>query len=125
MQGLADQAAMAIENTRLVEEAKGAALSRQSFERLLSPNLVEKVLSGELAVNRGGELRTVTVLFSDIRGFTQMSEDQPAPEIVKLLNEYFEAMVEVVFANFGTLDNFLGDGLMAIWGAPVAGEDEA
>lgn len=125
VQGLADQAAMAIETTQLVDEAKGAALTRQSFERLLSPNLVEKVISGELAVNRGGELREVTILFSDIRGFTEMSENQPAPEIVQLLNDYFEAMVEIVFDNNGTLDKFMGDGLMAMWGAPVTGTKDA
>lgn len=125
IQVLASQAAMAIENIRLVKQVETEALTRQNFERLLSPNLVEKVVSGELRIEKGGELRPVTVLFADVRGFTEMSENQPAPEIVHMLNEYFEAMVEVIFQFDGTLDKFMGDGLMALWGAPVTHQGDA
>jgi adenylate cyclase len=125
LQGLALQAAIAIENSFLVKRIEAEAVTRQQFERLLSPNLVEQVITGELAIEKGGEVRQVTVLFSDVRGFTELSENRPAREVVHMLNEYFEAAVEVIFQFDGTLDKFLGDGLMAIWGAPVHTDNDA
>jgi adenylate cyclase len=70
---------------------------RQQFARLLSPNLVEKIVAGDLDIVKGGQIRDLTVLFSDIRGFTRMTEEFPPQDIVRMLNEYFEIMVEIVF----------------------------
>ena len=120
LQAVAQQAAIAIENSRLVERIEKEALTRQKFEKMLSPNLVERVVNGELSIEKGGELRQVTVMFSDIRGFTELAEKLPPQDVVKMLNEYFELLVDVVFDFDGTLDKFIGDSLMAIWGAPVA-----
>src|SRR3989442_5938211 len=67
----------------------------------------------------GGVLQTITVLFADIRGFTRISEHAAPEKIVQLLNRYFSAMTDIIFAHGGTLDKYLGDGLIALFGAPT------
>ena len=116
---IANQAAVAIQNARLAKKIEEEARTRAQFQRLLSPNLVEQVVSGQLHLEKGGELREVTILFSDIRGFSTMSEKYRPTEIVAMLNEYFEVMIEVLFRFQGTLDKYVGDEIMALFGAPV------
>jgi adenylate cyclase len=123
--GVAAQAAMFIENNILAKKIEREIITRERFSRLVSPNIAERVASGELEVKKGGELVTeCTVFNSDIRGFTRMSEGSPPEIIVEMLNEYFELMVETLFKYEGTLDKFMGDGLMALWGAPVVHPDD-
>jgi adenylate cyclase len=123
---IANQAAMFIEINILGKKIEQEVVNRERFSRLLSPNVAEKVLSGELEVKKGGRLvNGCTVFNSDIRGFTAMSERVTPQEIVDMLNEYFELMVETIFKYEGTLDKFMGDGLMALWGAPVVHPDDA
>lgn len=100
------------------------AATRERFQRLLSPNLAEMVVSGELDVKKGGEDRNATVLFVDIRGFTTLSENNRASEVLKILNEYYEIIVDVVFKREGTVDKFMGDEMMVIWGAPLKNDDD-
>jgi adenylate cyclase len=119
LQGIAQQASIAIENSRLITQIELEAINRQKFEKMLSPNLVEQLLSGALEIEKGGELREVAVMFTDIRGFTSFSEKSRPEDLVKLLNEYFELMVDLVFEYEGTLDKYMGDGMMALWSAPV------
>ncbi len=123
---IAAQAAMFIEINILGKKIEQEIVNRERFSRLLSPNVAERVLSGELEVKKGGQLvETCTVFNSDIRGFTAMSERGSPESIVEMLNDYFEMMVETVFNYEGTLDKFMGDGIMAMWGAPVAHPDDA
>jgi adenylate cyclase len=78
------------------------------------------VVAGKLQLEKGGALQEVTALFSDIRCFTAMTEKREAQEMVRILNEYFEIMVDVLFKYQGTLDKFVGDEIIALFGAPVA-----
>lgn len=95
------------------------AATRENFRRLLSPDLAEMVVSGELTVERGGENRIVSVMFVDIRDFTSLSSDAKASDVLQMLNDYYETLVDVIFKHEGTIDKFIGDGIMVIWGAPV------
>jgi adenylate cyclase len=123
---IAAQAAMFIEINILGKKIEQEIINRERFSRLLSPNIAKRVLSGELEVKKGGALvQECTVFNSDIRGFTRMSEGSRPESLVEMLNEYFEHMVETVFKYEGTLDKFMGDGIMALWGAPVAHPDDA
>jgi adenylate cyclase len=123
---IAAQAAMFIEINILGRKVEQEILSRERFSRLLSPNVAEKVLSGDMVIQIGGQLvQECTVFNSDIRGFTQMSDGAAPEPLVEMLNEYFELMVETLFKYEGTLDKFMGDGIMALWGAPVVTKDDA
>jgi adenylate cyclase len=122
---VAGQAAMFIENTILAKKVEAEIVLRDRFARLVAPNVAEQMMSGKLEVKKGGQLvQGLTVFNSDIRGFTAMSEGTTAEVIVEMLNEYFELMVETLFKYEGTLDKFMGDGILAFWGAPLAHPDD-
>lgn len=112
------------ERRKLAEKMERDAAMRERFQRLLSPDLAEMVVSGELRVEKGGEDRVATVLFVDIRGFTAISENTHASEVLQLLNDYYETIVDIVFSFEGTVDKFIGDAMMVIWGAPVQHADD-
>jgi len=121
--GIGAQAAIAIQNARLAKKIEQETLTRVQFQRLIPPSVVDQVVSGQLVIERGGKLQEATILMADIRGFTQMSEKKTPQEIVAMLNEYFEVMVDILFKHEGSLDKFVGDEIIGLFGAPIAIKD--
>ncbi|MDB4888028.1 MAG: adenylyl cyclase class-3/4/guanylyl cyclase [Gemmatimonadetes bacterium] len=118
-------AAVAIDNSQFAERSRREALVRSNFERYFAPQLAARIAHSPEAARLGGEKRQVVVLFSDIRGFTALSETMNPDAMASLLTEYFTEMVECVFRHDGTLDKFIGDAVMAQWGAPLGNPDDA
>lgn len=98
---------------------------RNDLSRFLSQPVVDSILSGENTLSLGGHYQEITVLFADMVAFTRASETTPPDRVVALLNELFSMLTEIVFRHGGTVDKFIGDCLMAVWGAPVTHEDHA
>jgi adenylate cyclase len=116
--------ASGIRNSRYADQLQREATVRSNFERYFAPNVAAEIAQQQGAVALGGDRRPLTVLFSDIRGFTSLSERMTPEEIAQLLSDYFSEMVEIVFEHGGTLDKFIGDAVMALWGAPIAHADD-
>ncbi len=107
----------------LTEERKKKEI-KSMFQRYVTQEVVNELIDNPEALALGGKRKEVTILFSDIRGFTSMSEKMKPEEVVHILNEYFSAMIEIIFKYEGTLDKFIGDAIMAVFGAPVAHPDD-
>ena len=124
---IAAEAAISFDSAHTHEELSRRALERRALERFLSSSIVEKILAHPDEIHLGGENQTATILFADIRNFTRMSEKMEPQDVVKLLNTFFTEMTDLIFENGGTLDKYLGDGIMAVFGAPIAraGADDA
>lgn len=109
----------------VLEDISQEKRMKTTMYRYMTPGVAERVMAqGEDAL-MVGERKEVTILFSDIRGYTTLTENLGAAEVVSLLNQYFETMVEAVFNHEGTLDKFIGDALMAVFGAPLPLENHA
>ena len=116
----------AITSFRMVFEEREKRKIRKTFGQYLSPGVIALIdRDPEKYIRPGGELKELTVMFTDIRGFTSLSEGMPPNELVEWLNEYLSAMTDVLFANFGTLDKYIGDAIMAFWGSPYPQKDHA
>jgi len=113
-------AAASIAKSRYADAVRRQDVIRANFERFFAPGVAAHIAETRSDVRPGGERRPVTVLVSDIRGFTGLAETMSPETIARHLSDYFAAMVELVFEHGGTLDKFMGDALLALWGAPVA-----
>lgn len=122
---VAAQTAIAVENARAHERLAREEVARANYSRFLPEYVVKQMLENPESFKLGGVNQVITVLFADIRGFTTISEHAPPEKIVNLLNKYFSAVTDIIFAHGGTLDKYLGDGLMALFGAPNATPEDA
>ncbi len=129
LQVLAHQAAIAIDNARLFSSLKSSyehsERLRTTFERYVNKQVMERVLNDPKGDFLAGERLRVTMLASDIAGFSTLSQEMEAEDLVNLLNQYFRQMVDIVLDHGGNIDKFQGDGLLVVFGAPVPVEDSA
>jgi len=98
---------------------------RQAFGRFVAEDVADSILKSPESLNLGGAKRRVTVMFSDLRGFTRLSETLPPEDVVGLLNRYFTAMVDIIIKYGGTIDSFIGDAILVVFGAPRDGSENA
>jgi adenylate cyclase len=108
-----------------VREQRERLRYRAQFMKYVSPDVVAEILENREGLALGGKRRHITVLFSDVRGFTGISEKIGPVQVVSFLSEYFAEITQIVFKNGGTVDKFMGDGMMAIFGAPKTYGDDA
>ncbi|MEZ5347451.1 MAG: adenylate/guanylate cyclase domain-containing protein [Pyrinomonadaceae bacterium] len=122
---VAAQTAVTVETIKAHKRLAREEVARANYSRFMPEYVVKELLEKPDSFKLGGVNQTITVLFADIRGFTAFSEDQNPDRVVGLLNNYFSAMSEIIFENGGTLDKYIGDGLMALFGAPTASPKDA
>lgn len=108
-----------------VSERRQRLMIKSMFTQYVNPSVVEELLENPEKLRLGGERRELTVFFSDIERFTEISERMPPEHLVGILNEYLDVMTSLIFANKGTLDKYEGDAIMAFWGAPLQEPDHA
>jgi adenylate cyclase len=116
---------VAIIGFRILTEEANVKYIRSTFSKFVSKDVVDELLKHPDSLALGGSKREITIFFSDVRGFTTISEALGPEELVKLLNEYLSAMTEIIIEYKGTIDKYMGDAIMAFWGAPVPLEDHA
>ncbi|MGB9464821.1 MAG: adenylate/guanylate cyclase domain-containing protein [Candidatus Acidiferrum sp.] len=122
---IAAQAGLVIDRVMAKSEVKRQGVQLSAYERFLSPAISQKITAEAADIRLGGESQRITLLFADVRGFTTMAEKMKPREAVEVLNEFFARMTNVIFEHDGTLDKYLGDGLMALFGAPFALQNDA
>ncbi len=123
--GIAAQAATFIKNVKLIDQVQKDTEALTNMQRYFNPELAKKIISKEIDLKPGGSMREGTVFFSDIIGFTTMTEKMAPEEVVERINRYFRIMVDIIFKNKGTIDKFGGDAIMAEWNVPIPVDDEA
>jgi adenylate cyclase len=122
---VAAQAATAVEAARAHERLQREALARAAFARFMPEHIIKELVENPEKFQLGGINKRVTVLFCDVRGFTRLAQHARPDTIVDLLNILFTAMAAEIFDHHGTLNKYIGDGLMALFGAPLGGEQDA
>jgi adenylate cyclase len=122
---IAAQAGLVIDRVMAKSEVKRQGVQLGALERFLSPAISRKIIAEAGDIRLGGESQRITLLFADVRGFTTMAEKMKPREAVEVLNEFFARMTNVIFEHDGALDKYLGDGLMALFGAPLALQNDA
>ena len=122
---VAAQTAVTVETVKAHNRLAREEVARANYSRFMPEYVVKQLLENPDSFKLGGVNQMITVLFADIRGFTLLSENENPEKIVGLLNRYFSAMSEIIFAHGGTLDKYIGDGLMSLFGAPTATPEDA
>lgn len=116
---------LSVTTTKYFSETKKKRFIQKAFSHYLSPFVIDQLIKDPERLNLGGEEKVLTVMFTDLAGFSTISETSTAEDIVRLLNEYFTTMTEIILAHNGTVDKFEGDAIMAFFGAPVQTPDHA